>query len=202
MKTDIDLVTEVKEGKTAAFSEIVSRYQRLLMKAAIRVTRDLEAAEDVVQESFIKAYQKIDTFEGRSTFRSWLYQITLNTARNKLRERGSAQVGIEHLVLAVEGTAERSLQDEDLREFIQKEVGRLPDRQRQALTLRIFDDLSFKEIAHIMRCPYDTAKANYRHALLKIRSRVVAHKEFGSWLTESGGALAAEFSTSTMEAEG
>lgn len=201
MKTDIDLVAEVKEGNTEAYAEIVKRYQRLLMKAALRVTRDLESAEDVVQESFFKAYQKIHTFEGRASFRSWLYQITLNTARNKLRERHDSQINIDNLVLAVDGTAEKQIQDDDLRIYLQKEVSRLPEKQRQALTLRIFDDLNFKEIADIMRCPYDTAKANYRHALLKIRSRVTEHKDFNNWFADETSAEGS-WTTSTLEAEG
>lgn len=181
MKTDIDLVNEVKQGSTQAFSELVARYQRLMMKVAIRVTRDLEAAEDVVQDSFIKAFQKINLFEGRSAFRSWMYQITLNTAKNKLRDRSRDHINIDQLVLSIDGIAERKLSDGDLQSLIRTEIERLPKRQREALTLRIFDDLSFKEIADIMGCPYDTAKANYRHALLKLKNRILVSKELKNW---------------------
>ena len=60
----------------------------------------------------------------------------------------------------------------DVGALIRREVDRLPEKQKMALSLRIFEDLSFKEIAEIMDCPYDTAKANYRHALLKMKSRL------------------------------
>ena len=64
------------------------------------------------------------------------------------------------------------LMEIDVKNLIRLEVAKLPARQQTALTLRIFEDLSFKEIAQIMECPYDTAKANYRHALLKLKERM------------------------------
>ena len=142
----------------------------------MRFTREQTLAEDVTQEAFIKAYQKIATFEGRSSFKSWLYQIAMNTAKNRFRERKFDTVSVEsdHLSqLAVDAamSAETGMAQADSRRLIQLEVARLPEKQRMALTLRVFEDLSFKEIAQIMDCPYDTAKANYRHALLKLRER-------------------------------
>ncbi len=174
MKTDQELVEEVRKGGRAAFSELVCRHQKTMLRLALRVTRDLPQAEDVVQESFLKAYEKIDLFAGRSSFRSWLYQITLNTARNRLRGAGRETLGLETENLAVKEKAEAGLIKNDLQRFIEGQVEMLPERQKIALTMRIFDDLSFKEIAEVMGCPYDTAKANYRHALLKLRERVLS----------------------------
>ncbi len=71
-------------------------------------------------------------------------------------------MGTEHLDVAVEGEVENRMVALDVRTLLQQEIEKLPDRQRTALSLRVFDDLSFKEIADIMQCPYDTAKANYR----------------------------------------
>lgn len=181
MKADLELVEKAKNGNRAAFSELVTRHQRLLLRLALRMTRDLEMAEDIVQEAFIKAYQNIGRFEGRASFRSWIYQITVNTAKNKLRSRKDESVDIDNVNLAIPSGAEWVLMEEDVKEVIQTEIDQLPDRQRTALSLRIFEDMSFKEIAQVMNCPYDTAKANYRHALMKLRHRLEENSMLRSW---------------------
>ncbi|MCB0386472.1 MAG: sigma-70 family RNA polymerase sigma factor, partial [Bdellovibrionales bacterium] len=135
----------------------------------------------IVQEAFIKAYQNIGRFEGRASFRSWIYQITVNTAKNKLRARKNDCVDIDNINLAIPSKAEWGLMEEDVKEVIQNEIDQLPDRQRTALSLRIYEDMSFKEIAQIMNCPYDTAKANYRHALIKLRHRMEENNMLRSW---------------------
>ena len=71
--------------------------------------------------------------------------------------------------LSIDAKAEKKLVFKDLQNLVSEEIDKLPDRQQMALRLRIFEDMSFKEIAQIMDCPYDTAKANYRHALLKLK---------------------------------
>ena len=134
-----------------------------------------------MQESFIKAYQKIELFEGRSTFKSWLYQIAMNTAKNRFRERGLDLINIEDTQLGVDPGAEQGLLKVDIQKTIREEIEKLPEKQRIALTLRVFEDLSFKEIAEIMKCPYDTAKANYRHALLKLRERLEENQAVSGW---------------------
>lgn len=172
-KSDLELVILVREGQKWAFSELVSRHQKPLIGVIMRFLRSgVAVAEDVAQDAFIKAYQKITTFEGRSSFKSWLYQIALNTARNRFRSRESRETDIEDVSIGVVGGAEDDMLRDGVKAFIRREVALLPERQQMALTLRIFEDLSFKEISEIMGCPYDTAKANYRHGLLKIKERL------------------------------
>lgn len=171
MDTDKLHIDEVKKGNTSSFSELVRKHQKMMVRVALRLTRDLELAEDIVQEAFIKAYQKIETFEGRSSFRSWMYQITLNTARNKLRTLKKDKVDVSQVQIAVNALAEKALLNDNINDVIKAEVDELPERQRLAVSLRVFDEMSFKEIAEVMDCPYDTAKANYRHGLLKLRNR-------------------------------
>ena len=143
-----------------------------LYRFALARLRDPHLAEDVVQESFIKAYERLNSFEARASFKSWLFQIAVNTARNKLRSRREDTVSIDELSLGVAAGAEMELLQTDVKKIIRAEVENLPERQKLALKLRIFEDLSFKEIAEIMACPYDTAKANYRHALMKLKSNL------------------------------
>lgn len=177
MKADLELVREAKEGTRTAFSELVSRHQKQMMRVALRLVRDWDTAEDIVQESFIKAYQNINDFAERASFKSWMYQITLNTAKNRLRTLGRESIGIDNLTVAVLDDQVGKLMAIDVKRMIREEVAKLPARQQMALNLRIFEDLSFKEIAQIMQCPYDTAKANYRHALLKLKERMDSELE-------------------------
>lgn len=180
-KSDLELVQEVKNGDRKAFSELVVRHQRSLLRLTLRFTREQSLAEDIVQESFLKAYQKLDLFEARASFKSWLYQIAMNTAKNKFRERGLDLMNIEDTQLGVDPGAEQGMVKADIQQALRNEIEKLPEKQRIALTLRIFEDMSFKEIAEIMACPYDTAKANYRHALLKLRERLESQDSVAGW---------------------
>jgi len=170
MKSDLELVWLVKAGNRDSFSELVKRHQRGLFRLLWRITREASQAEDILQETFIKAYQKINYFEERSSFKSWLFRIGINTANNLLRTRRNESYNVDDLMMSVGAQGERDLIYRDLQSLVRREIAKLPDRQRLALELRIFEDLSFQEIAEVMECPYDTAKANYRHALIKMRS--------------------------------
>jgi RNA polymerase sigma-70 factor (ECF subfamily) len=180
MKADIDLVREIKGGDRSAFSELVARHQKAIYRLALRFTRDHGTAEDIVQDSFVKAYQALGSFEERSSFKSWLFRIAINTSKNKLRSHGQDDLDIEDVTIAVEARAEEDFEYKETQGFITDMVQKLPERQRTALTLRVFEDLSFQEIAQIMDCPYDTAKANFRHAVLKLKKVLIQrNKEFG-----------------------
>lgn len=171
MRADLDLVQDAKAGSRQAFAELVGRHQKSMLRLALRITRQWELAEDIVQESFMKAYRGLGSFGERASFKSWLYQITLNTARNRMRGRSHDMVSLDLVQLGTAPTVDAHIQYRSVQTLVQEEVDRLPERQRIAITLRIYEDLSFKEIADIMECPYDTAKANYRHGLLKLKDR-------------------------------
>lgn len=195
--SDLELVEKVKSGDRRSFSELVKRHQRSVLRLSLRFMRDTDAAEDVTQEAFIKAYEKLNSFEGRASFKSWLFQIAVNTARNKLREFKRDTVDFEDANLAVDAEAENTLVHTAVADILQKEVEKLPMKQKTALVLRVYEDLSFNEIADIMECPYDTAKANYRHALLKLRQTFEEQGDLRSWSEEVGG-----FFQTYAEAEG
>lgn len=185
--TDLELVEKVKSGDRRAFSELVKRHQRSVLRLSLRFVKDLDTAEDVTQEAFIKAYEKLNSFEGRSSFKSWLFQIAVNTARNKIREWKRNTVDIDEVQLAVDAEAESTLVHSAVADILHKEVEKLPFKQKTALVLRVYEDLSFNEIAEVMQCPYDTAKANYRHALLKLRETFEQQAELQNWTEEVGG---------------
>jgi RNA polymerase sigma-70 factor (ECF subfamily) len=184
---DLELVGKVLGGDKKSFSLLVRRHQSGLLRLSLRFVKDIDVAEDVVQESFIKAYERLASFEGRASFKSWLYQIAVNTAKNKIRSRRDEVRDLDEVHLGVAAKAESGLVHQAVSHLIAKYVEELPFKQRTALTLRIYEDLSFKEIAEIMDCPYDTAKANYRHALLKLREEMQGHDDLQNWSEEVGG---------------
>jgi RNA polymerase sigma-70 factor (ECF subfamily) len=200
LKTDIQLIEEVRNGNRSSFSELVKRHQRGILRLSMRFMKDLDLAQDVVQDAFIKAYEKLNLFEGRSSFKSWLYQIAVNTARNKLRENRYDFSNIDDVHLSVSATAETGMVHAAVSEMIQTEVDRLPFKQKTALVLRVYEDMSFAEIAEVMECPYDTAKANYRHALMKLKETFEKQSELRKWTEEVGGFFM-ELNTKFAEAE-
>ena len=171
VNTDGVLIESAKSGDSKAFSSLVLKHQQSLLRLCMRFTSSQDLAEDIVQDTFVKAYRKLSTFEGRSSFKSWLLQIAINTAKNKLRATRDT-VNIDNVQISIGGLSTEGLEKEGLREMIREFVDELPEKQKTALTLRVYDDLSFKEIAEIMECPYDTAKANYRHGLMSIKKNL------------------------------
>ena len=200
LKTDLELIEEVRKGQRSSFSELVKRHQRGLLRLSMRFMKDTDLAQDVVQDSFIKSFEKLNLFEGRASFKSWLYQIAVNTARNKLRENRYDFSNIEDIQISVSATAETNLVHTAVSQMIQAEVDKLPFKQKTALVLRVYEDMSFAEIAEVMECPYDTAKANYRHALLKLKETFEAQSELKKWTEEVGGFFM-ELNTQYAEAE-
>lgn len=199
--SDLELVEKVKSGDRKSFSELVRRHQRGVLRLSLRFVKDMDTAEDVTQEAFIKAYEKLSSFEGRASFKSWLFQIAVNTARNKLREWKKDTVDVDDVQLAVAAEAETALVHGAVSDLLQQEVDKLPHKQKTALVLRVYEDLSFNEIAEIMECPYDTAKANYRHALMKLRQTFEQQSELKNWTEEVGGFFM-EVNHAYAEAEG
>lgn len=186
---DLQWIQQIRAGQRTSFSHLVRKYQKSLLRVSLRFVKDLATAEDVVQESFMKAYERLDSFEGRASFKSWLFQIAVNTAKNKLRERRDGHSDLDSVQLSIPSVAEETLSHQALSKLIHKAVEELPFRQKTALVLRIFEDLSFKEIAEIMDCPYDTAKANYRHALLKLKDEFEMDTELKLWSFDEGGLM-------------
>lgn len=181
MDGDHHILEKVKKGDVNAFSEIVQKHQRPLICVLLRMVGDLELAEDIAQEAFMKAFTKLDSFQGRSKFKSWLFQIGINTAKNRLRSRKREVVDIQKVRLSIGEHQDLEIGEKDVQYVLSDEIAKLPPKQRLALSLRIYEDLSFAEIAEIMRCPYDTAKANYRHALMKLRHKLGESADLRDW---------------------
>jgi RNA polymerase sigma-70 factor (ECF subfamily) len=165
---DANLIQNVLRGRREDFEILVERHQRRLFAYAYRLTRDMDVAKDVVQVTFVRAYTRLAQFSGRASFAAWLYQIALNEIRSRgRRQKLRQEVPLESLSEAE--LAAPASESSDWRGNIEALVARLPLRQRSVLTLRLFQDLPFKEIARIEGISENSAKVNYHHGVVRLR---------------------------------
>lgn len=168
--SDQDVINKILAGDWGAFSMIVNRYRTPLFRLGLKLIGNMAQVDDIVQDTFIKTFKGLAKFENRSSFKSWIYQIFMNTLRNSLR--GRKHIALDTLELPVESESEQKIQEQQISTHLKAAIKALPTKQQIAVSLRIYEDLSFEEIAQIMQCPYDTAKANFRHGLMKLKTRL------------------------------
>lgn len=180
MKVDPDreLVERARAGERAAFDLLVARYQSRLLRLVLRLLRDQAEAEDVVQETFLKAYRALPRFRGEAAFYTWLYRIALNGARNAVlrrRQRGAPQ-GVTPAQLPAPvgeiGTPESMLLSKQVMQTIDAAMEALPLELRTAIVLREIEGLSYEEIAQIMECPLGTVRSRIFRAREAIARRL------------------------------
>jgi RNA polymerase sigma-70 factor (ECF subfamily) len=180
MKVDPDreLVERARMGERSAFDLLVARYQRRLLRLVLRLLRDPAEAEDVVQETFLKAFRALPRFRGDAAFYTWLYRIALNGARNAIlrrRQRGgpSGVVPAQLTAPAPEvGTPESMLLSKQVMQTIDAAMEALPLELRTAIVLREIEGLSYEEIAQIMECPLGTVRSRIFRAREAIARRL------------------------------
>jgi RNA polymerase sigma-70 factor (ECF subfamily) len=168
---DQALVERAQRGDQKAFGMLVEKYQRKLGRLLSRMVRDQAEVEDVVQESFIKAYRALPNFRGDSAFYTWLYRIGINTAKNYLVSMGrrpqiSHDVEIEDAEnfedaeeLRTAETPETEMMTKEIAKTVNETMMALPDELRTAITLRELEGLSYEEIATLMNCPIGTVRS-------------------------------------------
>ncbi|MBP1655338.1 MAG: polymerase, sigma-24 subunit, subfamily [Bacteroidetes bacterium] len=173
VRTDAELVQEVRNGNRQAFTELMRRYQERVYWTARRIVGGHDDAEDVAQETFVRAYLNLGEFRAESAFFTWLYRIAVNLSLNQLRKRQVVQYLRESDLLSRFVASERTPASEfEFRETearLHAAVQLLPERQKAVFVLRFFDGLSYDEIAEILKTSVGGLKANYFHALRKIR---------------------------------
>lgn len=181
---DQALVERAQRGDQQAFGMLVEKYQRKLGRLLSRMVRDQAEVEDVVQETFIKAYRALPNFRGDSAFYTWLYRIGINTAKNYLvslgrRPQVSQEVEIEDAEnfddsheLGTAETPETAMMTKEIAKTVNESVMSLPDELRTAITLREIEGLSYEEIATLMSCPIGTVRSRIFRARETIAARL------------------------------
>jgi RNA polymerase sigma-70 factor, ECF subfamily len=180
---DQDLVLRVQQGDKSAYDLLVIKYQHKIIQLVNRYVKDQSEAQDVAQETFIKAYRALANFRGDSAFYTWLYRIAINTAKNYLvarTRRGSdSELDIDdeeqiHNINELKGldTPEQMLLNDEIIETIRSAIEKLPEEMRIAITLREFEGMSYEEIAEAMDCPVGTVRSRIFRAREAIDSKL------------------------------
>jgi RNA polymerase sigma-70 factor (ECF subfamily) len=166
------LIERAREGDREAFGQLVSRHRDAVYRFAVRWLADPDQALDVAQDVFVRAFDGLKGYRGDSRFRTWLFSITLNAARSvarKHKRRGEVRLntGAEFPDIRTPPDAKAARADAYARAAA--ELSELPEKQRGAVTLRIYEGLSFKEIGEIIGCSEGSARVNYHHGIQKLR---------------------------------
>jgi RNA polymerase sigma-70 factor (ECF subfamily) len=143
----------------------------MLYAVAVRYLHDADAADEAVQAAFVSAYTHLAQFRRAAAFKTWLCEILLNHCRSQRRRvRVHEEVPLDDVPEAVLHDCREDATDSAERATIERHVARLPPRQRSVLTLRVFADLPFKEIARAEGITENAAKVNFHHAIVTLRA--------------------------------
>ncbi len=169
--TESELLERLRAGDRQAFSLWVAEHQRQLFAVVWRYVKNDSDAQDVVQAAFIRAWQGLPTFRGDSSLRTWLYRIAINLALNHTRDaRGRPSGEIPEHTASPDLPAVARLEELEMQERLSAAVAELPKKQRLVVELRVQQDMSFREVADVVESTEDSAKANFHHAIKRLRT--------------------------------
>ena len=180
---DTELVEGFKAGNVAYFNELLERYTQKVHNLAVRITRSEEDAEEVIQDVFVTVYKKVDKFEGKSAFSSWLYRITVNTAFMKLRKRRQTPaISLEDINPSIKEnwTGARSDSSDvnylssrhEIRHELQSAIEKLPEEYKTIFILRDVDGLSNQEVGEVLSLSVPAVKSRLHRARLLLRKKL------------------------------
>ena len=165
---DLALVKRVKAGDYQAFDLLVLKYQSRLISTAFKFVKDIQIAEDIAQESLIKSFKSINSFREDSSFYTWVYRITVNTAKNfliskkrkdELLQTDLSEDGSFHVEPINSDSPQEIYNAAELQEIITITLNQLGEETKTALTLREFEGLSYEQIAEVVDCPVGTVRS-------------------------------------------
>ncbi len=177
-RTDRELVTAAREGDAEAFGLLVRRHQRRVYRLAVHLLKSGAEAEDVTQDTFVRAYGALDRFDGRSEPFTWIYRICVNLSLNALRSRKTRRASspddprIEGLLVdnrPAAGSPARSSADKQLGRALVEGIDELSDTLRTTLVLVCIDGLSHAEAGQVLGCPEGTIAWRVHEARKKLR---------------------------------
>lgn len=172
--TDEDILDMIRipVKREEGFKHLVVKYQQRLYQVIRRRVSTHEDADDIMQNTFLKVFSNIASFEGRSELFTWIYRIGCNEVINQLKK--NSRVRIEELNDVHGGYAEGFVDAHDVASALISAVSRLPGRQQMVFRLRYFDELSYKEMAGLLQLSEGALKASYHHAVRKIEEEFKA----------------------------
>ena len=172
-RDDLDLVKGTIGGRREDFVVLVERHQRSLQRFVEQQVGDRAAADEIVQMTFVQAYTRLASFRAQATFKTWLYSVAMNLCRDRARsEKRRAAVPVEDALEMVPST-QPTLEEVVVGATVQRRVADLPDRQRSVLSLRIWGDLSFRDIGALLGISENSAKVSYHHAIRRLKHWLV-----------------------------
>ena len=178
------LVDRARAGDASAFTELVDKYERKIFRLAKHITHNDEDAEDVLQESFMKAYSNLDSFQGQSKFYTWLVRIAVNEALMKLRKRKSDRTvsldepheteedTVTREIAVWEDDPEQKYSREELRSILERAVESLKPAFRTVFVLRDIEEMSTEETAEALGISIPAVKSRLLRARLQLRERL------------------------------
>lgn len=155
--SDATLVERVRMGDRAAFNALVQRHQAIVYRVCYRILGEREDAADATQEALLRAYRKLDTFRGQSTFKTWLMRLTVNVSLNERARRKTTLPLEEAQVVAPSDHSVELLRAEALTE-VHRALQQVPPNHRAAVVLRDLEGFSYAEVAIALGVPEGTAK--------------------------------------------
>ena len=189
---DASLVQETLAGNQASFQLLVERYQDRVFALARHYTRNAVEVEDLVQDTFLKAYSRLATFQGQSSFFTWLYRIAVNTILDGIKRRSRSPVrAVEDPEAAGGPDAPRlaspriagpsaGMEREEIARITHGILEEMPDIFRAVLVMREFEDLSYQEMAEVLQISIGTVESRLFRARARFKERLLQrHPEFG-----------------------
>jgi RNA polymerase sigma-70 factor, ECF subfamily len=175
---DEELVLSAKAGSREAFEALVRRYQEPVYFLCYRYVRDHDTAAELAQRAFVRAMDSIRDLRQAEIFRSWLFKIAVNLALNHLRD-ASKFVSESPVEGAVAPEAQALMEAAETARGLQSAVSRLPNKQRMIVELRVYQELSFRDIAQALDTTANAAKVGFHHAIKNLRRILVTDAPAG-----------------------
>lgn len=157
------------------FEDLVDQYGEGLIRLAFTYVKNQQAAEDIVQDVFMRAYEKRDDFKGHSSYKTYLYRMTINRCYDHLRSWSFKNVQISNkltMIFQGENSTETNAIIRDERYVLGQEILSLPLKYREVLVLYYYKDLSVEEIAIILKCSSNTIKTRLKRAREKLKTQL------------------------------
>jgi RNA polymerase sigma-70 factor (ECF subfamily) len=179
MPTDLlEIIEKVKNGDQAAFRRIVEEYRQLAFGMAFRIMCNEEEARDVVQDSFIKIWQKIGTYDMSQKFSTWICKIVANTAIDRMRQiKRHNLVNIDKVVTLIDrlnqGIDQQDFENEDTARIISWIAQGLPEKQQMVFILRDLQGVDSPEVQQILHMSETSVKSNLYHARLAVKEKLL-----------------------------